>query len=70
GSTGHSGTLREQWCHILCSCKDTFRIQIGRLLVHMLSPGLPLEERKKALEFVHEQNHPDILRESLSPGLE
>ncbi|KAM9477784.1 lysosomal-trafficking regulator isoform 2-T2 [Clarias gariepinus] len=70
GSTGHSGTLREQWCHILWSCKDTFRIQIGRLLVHMLGPALPLEERKKALEFVHEQNHPDILRESLSPGLE
>ncbi|MCJ8730848.1 hypothetical protein PDJAM_G00189080 [Pangasius djambal] len=70
GSTGHSGAPRQQWGRILWSCKDTFRIQIGRLLVHTLSPALPLQDRKKALEFVHEQNHPDILRESLSPGLE
>ncbi|MCI4376677.1 hypothetical protein PGIGA_G00191140 [Pangasianodon gigas] len=70
GSTGHSGAPRQQWGRILWSCRDTFRIQIGRLLVHTLSPALPLEDRKKALEFVHEQNHPDILRESLSPGLE
>ncbi|KAF7710729.1 hypothetical protein HF521_009601 [Silurus meridionalis] len=70
GSQGHSGAPRQQWCRILWSCRDTFRIQIGRLLVHTLSPVLPLEDRKKALEFVHEQNHPDILRESLSPGLE
>lgn len=38
--------------------------------MHTLSPALPLEDRKKALEFVIEQNHPDILRETLSPGLE
>ncbi|XP_053476690.1 lysosomal-trafficking regulator isoform X6 [Ictalurus furcatus] len=70
GSTGQSGAPRQQWCRILWSCRDTFRIQIGRLLVHTLSPALHLEDRKKALEFVCEQNHPDILRESLSPGLE
>ncbi|XP_060781470.1 lysosomal-trafficking regulator isoform X4 [Neoarius graeffei] len=70
GSSGHSGAPRQQWCRVLWSCRDTFRLQIGRLLVHTLSPALPLEERKKALEFVCEQNHPDILREILSPGLE
>uniref|UniRef100_A0A4W4F2U4 Lysosomal trafficking regulator n=1 Tax=Electrophorus electricus TaxID=8005 RepID=A0A4W4F2U4_ELEEL len=59
-----------QWARILWSCRDTFKVQIGRLLVHTLSPSLPLQGRKEALEFVHEQNHPDILRESLSPGLE
>ncbi|XP_027006009.2 lysosomal-trafficking regulator isoform X2 [Tachysurus fulvidraco] len=70
GVTGQSGAPRQQWCRILWSCRDTFRIQIGRLLVHTLSPALPLEDRKKALEFVHEKYHSDILRESLSPGLE
>uniref|UniRef100_A0AAY5EIP1 Lysosomal trafficking regulator n=1 Tax=Electrophorus electricus TaxID=8005 RepID=A0AAY5EIP1_ELEEL len=63
-------TPRQQWARILWSCRDTFKVQIGRLLVHTLSPSLPLQGRKEALEFVHEQNHPDILRESLSPGLE
>ncbi|XP_058238437.1 lysosomal-trafficking regulator isoform X2 [Hemibagrus wyckioides] len=69
-NTGQTGAPRQQWCRILWSCRDTFRIQIGRLLVHTLSPALPLEDRKKALEFVREKNHADILRESLSPGLE
>ncbi|XP_072533561.1 lysosomal-trafficking regulator isoform X2 [Salminus brasiliensis] len=70
GSGGRGGAPRQQWRRILWSCRDTFRVQIGRLLVHTLSPSLPLEDRKEALEFVNEQNHPDILRESLSPGLE
>ncbi|TTI76904.1 Lysosomal-trafficking regulator [Bagarius yarrelli] len=70
GSTGHSGAPRQQWSRVLWSCRDTFRIQIGRLLVHTLNPAFPLEDRKKALEFVHEKNHCEILRESLSPGLE
>ncbi|KAG7248182.1 hypothetical protein CRUP_003225, partial [Coryphaenoides rupestris] len=30
---------------------DTFRVQIGRLLVHTLSPAQPLADRKEALEF-------------------
>lgn len=40
------------------------------MLVHMLSPAVPLEDRKEALEFVHEQSYSEILRECLSPGLE
>ncbi|XP_036430615.1 lysosomal-trafficking regulator isoform X4 [Colossoma macropomum] len=70
GTMGRGGAPRQQWQRILWSCRDTFRVQIGRLLVHTLSPSLPLEDRKEALEFVNEQKHPDILRESLSPGLE
>ncbi|XP_056326307.1 lysosomal-trafficking regulator isoform X1 [Danio aesculapii] len=70
GSTGRGGAPRQQWRRILWSCRDTFRVQIGRMLVHTLSPELPLEDRKEALEFVHEQSYSEILRESLSPGLE
>ncbi|XP_048862942.1 lysosomal-trafficking regulator isoform X4 [Brienomyrus brachyistius] len=70
GSSGRSGAPRQQWRRILWSCRDTFRVQIGRLLVHALSPTRPLEDRKEALEFVREPSHPDILRESLCPGLE
>uniref|UniRef100_A0A672PU99 Lysosomal trafficking regulator n=1 Tax=Sinocyclocheilus grahami TaxID=75366 RepID=A0A672PU99_SINGR len=70
GSTGRGGAPRQQWKRILWSCRDTFRVQIGRILVHTLSPAVPLEDRKEALEFVHEQSYSEILRESLSPGLE
>ncbi|KAG5855575.1 hypothetical protein ANANG_G00050510 [Anguilla anguilla] len=64
------GAPRQQWRRILWSCRDTFRLQIGRLLVHSLSPARPLEDRRQALEFVFEPSHPDILRESISPSLE
>ncbi|XP_047459394.1 lysosomal-trafficking regulator isoform X2 [Mugil cephalus] len=70
GSTGRGGAPHQQWRRILWSCRDTFRVQIGRLLVHTLSPALPLSDRKEALEFVHDARHLDILKESLSPGLE
>lgn len=70
GSTGRGGAPHHQWQKILWSCRDTFRVQIGRLLVHTLSPALPLSDRKEALEFVSESRHLDILRESLSPSLE
>lgn len=70
GSTGRGGAPHHQWRRILWSCRDTFRVQIGRLLVHTLSPGLPLSDRKEALEFVFDARHLDILKESLSPGLE
>uniref|UniRef100_A0AAV2JKV3 Lysosomal trafficking regulator n=1 Tax=Knipowitschia caucasica TaxID=637954 RepID=A0AAV2JKV3_KNICA len=70
GSTGRGGAPHHQWRRILWSCRDTFRVQIGRLLVHTLSPALPLSERKEALEFVFDHKHLDILKESLSPGLE
>lgn len=45
-------------------------MQIGRLLVHRLSPTVPLSDRKEALEFVFDAKHLDILKESLSPSLE
>lgn len=70
GTGSRGGAPRQQWKRILWSCRDTFRVQIGRMLVHMLSPAVPLEDRKEALEFVYEQNYSEILRESLSPGLE
>ncbi|KAM4729225.1 lysosomal-trafficking regulator isoform 1-T1 [Anableps anableps] len=70
GSTGRGGAPNHQWRRILWSCRDTFRVQIGRLLVHTLSPSLPLHDRKEALEFVFDHKHIDILKESLSPGLE
>uniref|UniRef100_A0A674BWS4 Lysosomal trafficking regulator n=1 Tax=Salmo trutta TaxID=8032 RepID=A0A674BWS4_SALTR len=70
GSTGRGGAPRQQWRRILWSCRDTFRVQIGRLLVHTLSPALPLRDRKEALEFVLDPANPDFLKESLSPGLE
>ncbi|XP_051508273.1 lysosomal-trafficking regulator-like isoform X1 [Myxocyprinus asiaticus] len=70
GSTGRGGAPHQQWRRILWSCRDTFRVQIGRMLVHTLSPAVPLEDRKEALEFVYEQSYSEILRESLSPGLE
>ncbi|KAM9847900.1 lysosomal-trafficking regulator [Aulostomus maculatus] len=70
GSTGRVGAPHQQWRRILWSCRDTFRIQIGRLLVHTLSPARPLSDRKEALEFVFDPRHLDILKESLSPGLE
>ncbi|XP_026133560.1 lysosomal-trafficking regulator-like isoform X3 [Carassius auratus] len=70
GSAGRGGAPRQQWKRILWSCRDTFRVQIGRMLVHTLSPAVPLEDRREALEFVQEQSYSEILRESLSPGLE
>ncbi|XP_010786581.1 lysosomal-trafficking regulator isoform X1 [Notothenia coriiceps] len=70
GSTGRGGAPHQQWRRILWSCRDTFRVQIGRLLVHTLSPTRPLCDRKESLEFVLDPRHLDILKESLSPGLE
>ncbi|XP_035260055.1 lysosomal-trafficking regulator-like isoform X3 [Anguilla anguilla] len=70
GGSSRGGAPRQQWRRILWSCRDTFRLQIGRLLVHSLSPARPLEDRRQALEFVFEPSHPDILRESISPSLE
>nr|XP_057914287.1 lysosomal-trafficking regulator isoform X6 [Doryrhamphus excisus] len=70
GSTGRGGAPHQQWRRILWSCRDTFRVQIGRLLVHTLSPTRPLFDRKEALDFVFDPRHLDILKESLSPGLE
>ncbi|PKU48571.1 lysosomal-trafficking regulator isoform x1 [Limosa lapponica baueri] len=63
-------TPKQQWKRILLSCKDTFRTQLGRLLVHNFSPTRPLQERKQALEMVHEVNHQEIMRDCLSPTLQ
>uniref|UniRef100_A0A671VNB5 Lysosomal trafficking regulator n=1 Tax=Sparus aurata TaxID=8175 RepID=A0A671VNB5_SPAAU len=69
-ATVRCNSPHQQWRRILWSCRDTFRVQIGRLLVHTLSPALPLSDRKEALEFVFDARHLDILKESLSPALE
>ncbi|XP_010132302.1 PREDICTED: lysosomal-trafficking regulator [Buceros rhinoceros silvestris] len=68
--TSRMNTPKQQWKRILFSCKDTFRTQLGRLLVHNLSPARPLQERKQVLEVVHEVNHQEILRDCLSPTLQ
>ncbi|KAM4694759.1 lysosomal-trafficking regulator [Discoglossus pictus] len=68
--SSRSSSPKQQWKTILWSCKDTFRVQLGRLLVHLLSPSRTLEERKQALEIIHEPKHQEILRDCLSPGLQ
>ncbi|KFP42398.1 Lysosomal-trafficking regulator, partial [Chlamydotis macqueenii] len=68
--TSRMNAPKQQWKRILLSCKDTFRTQLGRLLVHNLSPARPLQERKQTLEMVHEVNHQEIMRDCLSPTLQ
>ncbi|KAE8601969.1 hypothetical protein XENTR_v10013848 [Xenopus tropicalis] len=68
--SSRSSSPKHQWKTILWSCKDTFRVQLGRLLVHLLSPSQPLEVRKQALDIVQEPKHQEILRDCLSPGLQ
>ncbi|XP_065486598.1 lysosomal-trafficking regulator isoform X3 [Caloenas nicobarica] len=68
--TSRMNTPKQQWKRILLSCKDTFRTQLGRLLVHILSPARPLQERKQVLEMVHEINHQEIIRDCLIPTLQ
>ncbi|XP_077781904.1 lysosomal-trafficking regulator isoform X3 [Podarcis muralis] len=68
--TSRSSTPKQQWKRILLSCKDTFRVQLGRLLVHALSPARPLQERKQTLEILSEISHQEILRDCLSPTLQ
>ncbi|NXA26782.1 LYST regulator, partial [Ibidorhyncha struthersii] len=69
-STSRMNAPKQQWKRILLSCKDTFRTQLGRLLVHHLSPARSLQERKQALGMVHEVNNQEIMRECLSPTLQ
>ncbi|XP_037677522.1 lysosomal-trafficking regulator isoform X2 [Choloepus didactylus] len=69
GSNKTSGS-KQQWIKILWSCKETFRIQLGRLLVHILSPTHPSQDRKQIFEIVREPNHQEILRDCLSPSLQ
>uniref|UniRef100_A0A3Q2KXJ6 Lysosomal-trafficking regulator n=1 Tax=Equus caballus TaxID=9796 RepID=A0A3Q2KXJ6_HORSE len=69
GSSKTSGS-KQQWTKILWSCKETFRMQLGRLLVHILSPAHPSQERKQIFEIVREPNHQEILRDCLSSSLQ
>ncbi|EPQ17130.1 Lysosomal-trafficking regulator [Myotis brandtii] len=69
GSSKPSGS-KQQWAKIVWSCKDTFRMQLGRLLAHILSPAHPSQERKQIFEIVQEPNHQEILRDCLSPSLQ
>ncbi|XP_066881781.1 lysosomal-trafficking regulator [Kogia breviceps] len=69
-SSGKASGSRQQWAKILWSCKETFRMQLGRLLVHILSPAHPSQERKQIFEIVREPNHQEILRDCLSPSLQ
>ncbi|NWU63619.1 LYST regulator, partial [Pterocles burchelli] len=68
--TSRMNTTKQQWKRILLSCKDMFRTQLGRLLVHNLSPARTLQQRKQTLELVHEVNHQEIMRDCLSPNLQ
>ncbi|XP_043535949.1 lysosomal-trafficking regulator isoform X1 [Chiloscyllium plagiosum] len=68
--SGRNSPPRQQWKRMLWSCRETFRSQLGRLLVHVLCPARSLEERKMALEIVYEPSHQEILRECLGQPLE
>lgn len=63
-----TGASKQQWTKILGSSKETLRVQLGRLLAHILSPTHTIQERKQILEIVHEPAHQDILRDCLSPS--
>ncbi|XP_012931227.1 lysosomal-trafficking regulator [Heterocephalus glaber] len=69
GSSKTSGS-KQQWTKILWSCKETFRMQLGRLLVHILSPAHTVQERKEIFEILCEPNHQEILRDCLSQSLQ
>ncbi|XP_045393209.1 lysosomal-trafficking regulator isoform X5 [Lemur catta] len=69
-SSSKTSGSKQQWTKILWSCKETFRMQLGRLLVHILSPAHTAQERKQIFEIVHEPNHQEILRDCLSPSLQ
>ncbi|XP_028902841.1 lysosomal-trafficking regulator isoform X2 [Ornithorhynchus anatinus] len=68
--SGRTGSLKQQWTKILWTCKDTFRVQLGRFLVHLSSPARSLRERTEVLEMAREPNLQEILRECLSPTLQ
>ncbi|XP_039706305.1 lysosomal-trafficking regulator isoform X7 [Pteropus medius] len=69
-ASGKSSGSKQQWTKILGSCKDTFRMQLGRLLVHVVSPAHPSQQRKQIFEIVREPSYQEILRDCLSPSLQ
>ncbi|XP_018413216.1 PREDICTED: lysosomal-trafficking regulator [Nanorana parkeri] len=68
--SGRTSSPKNQWKTILLQCNDTFRVQLGRLLVHLLSPSLHTEERKEILALANEPKLEDMLKECLCPGLQ
>ncbi|XP_077145213.1 lysosomal-trafficking regulator [Ranitomeya variabilis] len=68
--SGKVSTPKHQWKTILHLCTDTFRLQLVRLLVHLLSPSQSTENRIKVLQIVNEPKHQDILTECFSSGLQ
>ncbi|XP_072265185.1 lysosomal-trafficking regulator isoform X2 [Pyxicephalus adspersus] len=71
-SLGSSRTSspKNQWKTILLQCSDTFRVQLGRLFVHLMSPSQHIEERKEILLIVNDPKHEDMLKDCLCPGLQ
>ncbi|XP_040285377.1 lysosomal-trafficking regulator isoform X2 [Bufo bufo] len=67
---GRASSPKHQWKTTLNQCSDTFRVQLGRLLAHLLSPSQTIENRRKILQIVNEPRYQDILTECLSPGLQ
>ncbi|KAM4828613.1 lysosomal-trafficking regulator isoform 2-T2 [Thomomys bottae] len=67
GSSKANGS-KQLWAKILWSCKETLRVQLGRLLAHIVSPSHTVQERKQILEIIHEPSHQEILRDCLSPS--
>ncbi|KAM4040946.1 lysosomal-trafficking regulator isoform 3-T3 [Anomaloglossus baeobatrachus] len=61
---------KHQWGTILQLCTETFCLQLGRLLVHLLSPSQSTETRTKVLQIVNEPRHQDILTECFSSGVQ
>ncbi|XP_078504939.1 lysosomal-trafficking regulator isoform X2 [Lissotriton helveticus] len=61
---------RKQWKAMLWACKNIFRMQLGRLLVYVLSPTRTLQERKHVFKVLHEPNLQEIIRDCLSPPLQ
>ncbi|XP_038616670.1 lysosomal-trafficking regulator isoform X2 [Tachyglossus aculeatus] len=68
--SSRTSSLKQQWTKILWTCKDTFRVQLGRFLVHLSSPARSFRERTQVLEMAREPNLQEILRECLSPTLQ
>jgi len=63
------GASRRRWHRIMWSSRDCMRVQLGRLMVHMMGPRQPLEQRVYTLKVVHEPNSKQILNTVLHTNL-
>ncbi|XP_033121073.1 lysosomal-trafficking regulator-like isoform X2 [Anneissia japonica] len=52
---------RSQWESVLWSSRDTLRLQLSRLFIHMLSPQQPLHARVLSLQIAPKKRAKDIL---------